>query len=175
MEAPQVVQVQAPEKQSVGLLVLGFVLIAAFIGLIGYVGYRYWWVPRQCTKLPKDKKNHIDTFIYSSDAGQCVANTCAKGYGTSLTDNSPDDDGNCYSVYTEQFFGTASGLCDVNSSGKNTVPNIKSDSSCKYQCSKDDTCKGYDWTLVGTTCNLYTAVVAPTAASAGSNCYSTSS
>ena len=175
MEAPQVVQVQAPEKQSVGLLVLGILLIAAFIGLIGYVVHRYWWVPRQCTKLPADKKNHIDTFIWSSDAGQCVANTCSTGYGTSLTDNSPDEYGNCYIVpktYTEQF-GTnnASGMC-VGTGKKKTAAD---DASCRKECDYEQSCKGYDWTLMGTTCNLYTALTAPNEFLQGSNCYSTSS
>lgn len=179
MEAPQVVQVQAPEKSSVGLLVLGLVLIAAFIGLIGYLGYRYWWVPRQCTKLPADKKNHIDTFIWSSDAGQCVANTCSTGYGTSLTDNSPDPDGNCYIVYTEQFVGSTgdSGMCNTTGT-KKTISSATSDTDCRNNCNADVTCKGYDWTSSSTAagCNLYTAVTAPTTAtaSASSHCYSTS-
>jgi hypothetical protein len=162
-----------------GLFIGLFVLFVVFPILV-YVGYKYFSNKNdssKCKDLLEDKKKHIATWIWDSNTKSCVANTCSEGYGTSLDDRSPDADGNCNSIsktYTEQFFSSGgSGVCGATSDGKKSVTTGTSDSLCRAECDKDTTCKGYDWTTTPVACNLYSTVVVPSAALAGSNCYST--
>jgi hypothetical protein len=167
-----------------GVVILILLLVLTVFGVGGYLFYKYSWVPGQCNGRKEDSTLNILNWIYDSDTGNCIANTCTTNAATSTPANKTDDgDKNTCPAKQERTYEEGlSGKCTGGgtATSKNRVLTDGSD-SCKADCDAASECKGYDWNSDPTTtdaaaidttrCNLYSGK--PTASDKAANvmCY----
>ena len=140
------------------LIIVLLLLVALGVG--GYFGYKKWWLPKQC--VAQKATSNVATWVWDSDSGTCMANTCVANYGCDAN-GTPCTTGDVCAAFVavRNYKLTSNSVCSGTAS---TPADTSTDQpSCQTACDKI-TCSGYDWNSSVATgkCTLI-----PTGATAG--------
>jgi len=146
-----------------GVVLVILLLLFIGFGVGGYFLYTKWWIPKQCNDTKENSNLNILNFIYDSDTGNCIANTCTSNAATSTPSNKTDkgDSLTCPAKPAGRSYGTMVGNCTTGAGNATDKSSVSSTDSCKTECDTAGSgCQGYEWntdtsTGVATHCKIY--------------------